>query len=87
MTVTSHPTNNQIELNRSQQLLSYDRVKSTSHRRRINTEDKAKVVAYVWGEEVIQFLAALAFLQRTILNNTMNSSFSFKSSMCNSSYV
>ena len=87
MTVTSHPTNNQIELNRSQQLLSYDRVKSTSHGRRIKTEEKANVVAYVWGEEVIQFLDALAILPRKILKNRVNSSFSFKSSMCNSSYV
>ena len=28
------------------------------HRRRINTEEKAKVIASVWGEELIQFLAA-----------------------------
>ena len=32
------------------------------HRRRIKTEKKAKVVACVWGEEMIQFLAALAVL-------------------------
>ena len=30
------------------------------HRRRIKTEEKAKVVAAVWGTELIQFLAALA---------------------------
>ena len=30
------------------------------HRRRINTEKKAKVVAAVWRTEFIQFLAALA---------------------------
>ena len=29
------------------------------HRRRIYTEEKAKVVAFVWGEEFIYFLAAL----------------------------
>ena len=29
------------------------------HRRRINTEEKAKVVAAVWGTEMIKFLAAL----------------------------
>ena len=29
------------------------------HRRRINTEEKAKVVASVWGTELNQFLAAL----------------------------
>ena len=31
-------------------------------RRRINTDEKAKVVAAVWGTEMIQFLAALAIL-------------------------
>ena len=31
------------------------------HRRRIKTK-KAKVVAFVWGEEFIKFLAALAVL-------------------------
>ena len=30
------------------------------HRRRIKTEEKTKVVASVWGEEFIQFLAVLA---------------------------
>ena len=39
------------------------------HRRRIKTEEKVKVVASVWGEECIQFLAALAILPRTILKN------------------
>ena len=33
-----------------------------THRKRIKTEEKAKVVASVWGEEFIQFLAALAVL-------------------------
>ena len=48
---------------------------------------KAKVVAAVWGKEFIQFLAALAILPiRTILKTRMNSSFSFKSSCCYSSY-
>ena len=32
------------------------------HRRRINTEEKAKVVAAVWGTKFIKFLAALAVL-------------------------
>ena len=32
------------------------------HKRRIKTEEKAKVVASVWGEEFIQFLASLAVL-------------------------
>ena len=50
---------------------------STKHRGRINTEEKAKIVAAVWGTEFIQFLAALAILDfRTILKNRMNSSFS-----------
>ena len=56
------------------------------HRRRIKTEEEAKVVASVWGEEFIKFLAALAILPRTILKNSMNSCFSFKFSWCNSSY-
>ena len=30
------------------------------HRRRINTDEKAKVVAAAWGIELIQFIAALA---------------------------
>ena len=58
------------------------------HRRRINTEEKAKVVAAVWGTEFIQFLAALAILHyRTILENRMNSSFCLiHLGACNSSY-
>ena len=55
------------------------------HKRRIKTEEKAKVVASVWGEEFIQFLATLAILPRTILKNRMNLSF-FKSSWYNLSY-
>ena len=55
------------------------------HRRRIKTEEKAKVVASLWGAEFIQFLAALAILPRKILKNRMNSSFSFESSWFNSS--
>ena len=35
---------------------------SESHRRRINTEEKAKVVAAAWVTELIQFLAKLAIL-------------------------
>ena len=49
-------------------------------------EDKAKVVAYVWGTKCVQFLAALDILPRTIINKRMNSSFSFKSSWYISSY-
>ena len=37
-----------------------------NHRRRTKTEEKAKVVASVWGKELIQFLAALAVLHCTI---------------------
>ena len=33
-------------------------------RRRIKTKEKAKVVAAVWGEEIIKFLAALAELHQ-----------------------
>ena len=55
------------------------------YRRRINTEEKAKVVAAAWGEECIQLLAVLAIVPRTILKSRMNSSFSFKSSWRNSS--
>ena len=32
------------------------------HKRRINAEEKAKVVTAVWGTESIQFLAAKAIL-------------------------
>ena len=40
---------------------------SNYHRRRINTEEKAKVVAAAWGTECIQFLAALAILHQDSL--------------------
>ena len=43
------------------------------HRRRIKTEEKAKIVAAVWGAEFIQFLAALAICTWTFLKNRMNS--------------
>ena len=46
-------------------------------RRRIYTEEKAKVVAAVWGTELIKFLAALvAILNQADLKITMNWSFS-----------
>ena len=32
-------------------------VEHSMHRKRINTEEKAKVVAAVWGTELIRFLA------------------------------
>ena len=40
------------------------------HRRRINTEGKAKVIA--WRTELIQFLAALAVLHQADLKKRMN---------------
>ena len=63
-------------------------------RRRINTEEKAKVVAAVWVTELIQFLAALDILHQDDLKKRINSSYSsnspcanqIKSSLCNSSY-
>ena len=42
------------------------------HRRMINTEEKAKVVAAAWGMELIQFLAALAILNQDDLKKRMN---------------
>ena len=50
-----------------------------NHRRRIETEGKAKVVASVCGTEFIQFLAALAALPRSVWKKRLNSSYSFKS--------
>ena len=44
-------------------------------RRRINTEEKVKVVAAVWGTELIQSLAALAIFADD-LKKRMNSSYS-----------
>ena len=44
----------------------------TVYRRRINTEEKAKVVAAVWGTVFIQFLAALSLLPRDDLKKMMN---------------
>ena len=45
------------------------------HRRRIYTEEKAKVVAAVWGTECIQFLATLAVLHQDDMKKRMNSSY------------
>ena len=50
--------------------------KSGKHRRRIKTEDKAKVVAAVWGTELLPFLAALAILHKDNLKNRMHLSYS-----------
>ena len=38
------------------------RREGSDHRRRIETEEKAKVVAAVWGTEFIQFLVVLALM-------------------------
>ena len=46
------------------------------HRIRIYTEEKAKVVAAVWGKEFMKFLVTLAILHQDDLKNSMNSSFS-----------
>ena len=43
------------------------------HRRRIYAEEKAKVVAGVWGTDFIPYLAALAILQQDDLKNTVGS--------------
>ena len=44
-----------------------------THRRRIKTEEKAKVAAAAWGTELIKFFAALAILHQDDLMNRMNS--------------
>ena len=44
--------------------LDHNGIKPWRHRRRIKTEEKAKVVDAVWGTELIQFLAALAILHK-----------------------
>ena len=48
----------------------------TAYRRRIKTEEKARVVAAVWGTELIQFIAALTILHEDDLKKGMNSSYS-----------
>ena len=49
------------------------------HRRIMETEGKEKVVASVWRAKLVQFLAALDVLSRTIWKKRLNSSLSFKS--------
>ena len=60
---------------------------SVCHRRRIYTEEKAKVVSAVWGTDFIHFLAVLAVLyqddmkkkdefHQDDIKKTMNSSYS-----------
>ena len=43
-----------------------------SHKRGINIEEKAKVVAAVWGTAFIQFLATLAVLHQVDMKKMMN---------------
>ena len=45
---------------------------SANHRRRIYTENKAKVVAAVWGTEFIEFLATLAILHQDDMKKRIN---------------
>ena len=42
-----------------------------NHRKRIETEDKAMVVATIWGAELVKFLAALALLSRSFFPNRL----------------
>ena len=42
-----------------------------THRRRMETEAKAKVVASVWGAKLVQFHAALAVLPRLTCKKTL----------------
>ena len=43
------------------------------HRRRMETEGKAKVVASVWGAKFVKFLAELAVGQNTMFLENKNS--------------
>ena len=45
---------------------------SVCHRRRIYTEEKAKVVSAVWGTDFIHFLAVLAVLYQDDMKKRMN---------------
>ena len=58
-------------------MMLYNSTGSSSHRRRIKTEEKVKVVAsFFWGGEIYSIPSrALAILPRTILKNKINSSF------------
>ena len=51
-------------------------------RTRIKTEEKTKVVTAVWGTELIQFIAALAFLHQDDLKKGVEFILFFKSSWC-----
>ena len=52
---------------------------AAAHRRRIYTEEKAKVVAAPLAR---QFLAALAILHQDVLKNWLICTLVFKSSLC-----
>ena len=54
------------------------RAVNVEHRRRMELEDKAKVVASVCGAEIITFLALLAVLPWSIWKKRLNSPYSFK---------
>ena len=63
------------------------------HGIRIETEEKAQVVAPVWGTELIKFIIALAILYQDDLKKGINSLYPsvqiilfFILSLCNSSY-
>ena len=49
---------------------------SDTDRKRINTEETAKVFAAAWGTELLQFLAALAILDQDDLKKRIISSYS-----------
>ena len=49
-----------------------------THRRRIELEDKTKVVASISGAKFVQFLCALTVLPWSIRKNRMNSTFFFQ---------
>ena len=54
-------------------------LKALHQRRRMELEDKAKVVPSVWGAEFVKFLAALAVLHWSIRKERSNSSYFSKS--------
>ena len=49
-----------------------------THGIRMERKAKAKVIAFVWGAEFVQFLAALAVLPQSIWKKWLNSTVSFK---------
>ena len=50
----------------------YKRRVCRRHKRRIKTEEKAKVVAYVWEGIIYSTPCRASYLPRTILKNRMN---------------